>query len=274
MAKLICGDAKPIIDELAAPKLAELIAYCGWLMFLSEQARRCWRMAPFTYDEDADARMTCMRFKKHGLKLQLDHVGDDYVLNKARGPIRRPPRVNRPRPQTQNARAPKRTAAQPPAQPERGKRGPRKTDKTGKGDKRIIELWKTARLPEPLNDGRRIVAALLSSIYVRLTRMKDDGLATIRRILTRLSASRAHAETFVQHARRALARIHRLVISNADFEPHTEAAGLRRLETRWFGREFGMNILLSCYADETVSESEWQSFLFGKPAAESELVLT
>ena len=267
MAKLICGDAKPIIDALAAPKIAEVMAHCAWLMFLCEQARRCWRMAPFTYDEDADTRMTCIRFRKHGLKLQLDYLNGDYIINTAKGPIHRPPRVNRPRPQAQGARARKLTDAHPPAQPERGKRPPRKTDKKDKSDKRVIEMWKTARLPQRIDDAHRIVAAQLSSIYVRLTRMKDDGLATIRRILT-------YAETFVQHVPGALARVHRLVTSNADFEPNIEAADVRRLEMRWFGREFGMNILLSCYVDESVSESQWQSFLFGKPAAESELVLT
>lgn len=274
MAKLVCGDAKPNIDALAAPKLAEVMAFCGWLMFLSEQARRCWRLAPFTLDDEADGRMTCIRFKMHGLKLQLDHAGGDYVLNKAKGPIRKPPRVNKPKPQTQKLRAPKVTDTHPPAQPERGKRPPRKTDKNDKSDKRVAELWKTLRLPERAHATRRAAAALLSSSCVSLARMKHDGLAAIPRILARMTAARARAETFVQHAKRRLVRIHRLVISGADFEPHTEAAGLRRLEKRWFGRELGLNLTLSCYADETVSESDWQSFLFGKPTAESELVLT
>lgn len=259
-AKFIWGDARPEVEALAGPKLKEVRSHCEWLMFLAEGMRRCFILAPHLFDGDDIGHIECMRFSSHGIRLQLDYQNGNYVLNTAKGPMRRPPRIDRPKPKTQSMRV-IRVAPPPRARPAARKRPPRKTDKS---DKRIVELWNTLDLPQAWAMAQAGARKRLSRSKDSLAHVKLSALSAISSFADKISALTVRYCTSVQD------QISHLLTRIREPAP-TEAAGAR-LEARWFGQTIGMNLTLCTFVDIAPQQIDWENFPFGKLPEESEWV--
>ena len=267
MAHFEWGDIKAEVLAMSGERITELREICETLMYLCELVRKYWKLAPEGIEEEEPQRITCIKFKKYGKRVQLDYVDGIYFLNRTKGNHRKPPRARRRPPQEQKIHkpqikaAPKRTARPAAAT---AKKPPKKTDKKGDASKRIVQFWHTLQ--------RRLWAALtrpavvLSSSWVKLRAMIKLCGATTARALEFIRTRSARIASFVQH------RINGLLITQADFEAHTGAAGLRRFEKIWLGQDLGLDMFILRCAEDRVTQSYWESFPFGRRPEESELV--
>lgn len=267
MAHFEWGDVESEVLAMSGPRIVELREICETLMYLSELLRKYWKLMPDAIEKDEIARVACIKFRKFGMRVQLDYADGKYVLNHTRGNHRRPPRAGKRPPLEHKIHKPQiKAAPKRAARPAAAKRPPRKTKK---GQKRIVHIWHGVR-------GHLMAAAILavvlwSSLRFSLSAMMRTSARALYQMTASIKAYAREIDVFVQHAQaRHLARNSNLT-SGAEFHDQFSAAGELRLEAM---RVDWLNLTLFSFVDETPERPDWESFLFGKPPEESELVLT
>jgi len=268
MAHFKWGDVEADVLAMSGPRINELREICETLMYLSELLRKYWNLAPDAIEADEIARVSCIKFRKFGMRLQLDYADGKYVLNHTRGNHRRPPRVGKRRPpQEQKIHKPQlRAAPKRAARPAAVKRPPRKTKK---GHQRIVHIWHGVR-------GHLMAIAiaavvLWSSLRFSLCAMVRVGGSAHCQMMASIKACASEIGVFVQHAKARFFARNCKLIPGADFHDQFSAAGELRLEAR---RVEALNLTLFSFASKTQEKSLWDDFPFGRLPEESELVLT
>ncbi|HVK80679.1 MAG TPA: hypothetical protein VM915_08690 [Verrucomicrobiae bacterium] len=266
MAHFEWGDIESEVMAMSGEKIKELREICETLMYLCELVRKYWKLAPEGIEEEEGQRITCIKFKKYGKRVQLDYVDGAYFLNRTKGTHRKPPRARPRPPQEQKIHKPqiKLTTRRTRPAAATAKKPPKKTDKKGDTNKRIVQFWHN--LQRRLWAALSFAAVVLSSSWVKLRAMIKLCGATTARALELVRTRSARIASFVQH------HLNQLLIHQADFEAHTEAAGLRRFEKIWLGQDLGLDMFILRCADDRVTQSYWDSSPFGKRPEESELV--
>lgn len=267
MAHFEWGDVESEVMAMSGPRIIELREFCETLMYLSELLRKYWNLAPDAIEKDEVARVSCLKFRKFGMRLQLDYADGKYVLNHTQGNHRRPPRAGKRPPLEHKIHKPQiKAAPKRAARPAAAKRPPRKTKK---GQKRVVRIWHDMR--------RHFMAAaifavvLWSSLRASVRTMMRVGGRARYQMIASIKAYAREIGVFVQHARnRHLKRNSNLRIG-ADFHDQFSAAGELRLEAR---RVDVLNLTLFSFASKTQEKSLWEGFPFGRLPEQSELVLT
>ncbi|WP_135211738.1 hypothetical protein [Vitreimonas flagellata] len=264
MAHFEWGDAGADVMAMSGSRITELREFCEMLMYLSELLRKYWKLAPDAIEKDEVARVSCLRFRKFGMRLQLDYADGKYVLNHTRGNHRRPPR--RRAPQEHKIHKPQvKAVAKRAARPAAAKRPPRKTKKE---QKRVVQIWHGVR-------GHFMAAAIFavvlwSSLRTSVRVMMRIGGRAHYQMIASIKARTGEIGAFVQHTRAHVFDRNSNLRIEAELHEQSSAAGDLRLEAR---RVDALNLTLFSFASKT-QESLWDGFPFGRLPEQSELVLT
>jgi hypothetical protein len=268
MAHFKWGDVESEVMAMSGPRINELREICETLMYLSELLRKYWTLAPDAIEADEVARVSCIKFRKFGMRLQLDYTDGKYVLNHTQGNHRRPPRAGkRPPPQEQKIHKPQLKAApKRAARPAAAKRPPRKTKK---GQQRIVQIWHGVR--GHLTATAIFAVVLWSLLRFSLRAMMRIGGSALYQMMASIKARTNAIGVFVQHTRDRLIERNSNLRFGAEFHDQFSAAGELRLEAR---RLDWLNLTLFSFVSETQEKSLWDDFPFGRLPEEGELVLT
>lgn len=267
MAHFKWGDVEADVLAMSGPRINELREICETLMYLSELLRKYWTLAPDAIEADEIARVSCIKFRKFGMRVQLDYADGKYVLNHTRGNHRRPPRAGKRPPLEHKIHKPQiKAAPKRAARPAAAKRPPRKTKK---GHKRIVLIWHGVR--GDLMAAAIFAVVLWSSLRVSVRAMMRIGGNAHYQMMASIKACASEIGVFVQHALDRFVERNPNLRFGAEFHDQFSAAGELRLEAR---RVEALNLTLFSFASKTQEKSLWDDFPFGRLPEESELVLT